>query len=93
MAAEGVPIAEGEAICAGELVDVAITGRLLRIFAARGNWWARVTLGGAAAAIAEAIDVPLIAVRLPDRLYRRVGAPAEAPPKPLEGLPASGAAV
>lgn len=72
-------LSDGEAEVAGEAVGVAIDGRLQRVFAEGGHWWARIALGGLANDIGGSIDVPLICVRLADRLYRRVEVPGASP--------------
>jgi hypothetical protein len=65
----------GEAGCDGEPVTVTISARLHGVYASGGKWWARVELAGETADFAQSISVPLISVRMAERLHPRVEAP------------------
>lgn len=65
----------GEVTCDGEPVTVAISALLRGVYASGGRWWARVELAGETEDFAQSIAVPLISVRLADRLHLRVEAP------------------
>lgn len=72
-------VASGEALCNGEAVTVQITGRLRRVFGSGGHFWAQIEACGVAAGIGEYLKVPLICVRMADKLHPEVKVPDTSP--------------
>jgi hypothetical protein len=77
--AERSALSAGEAEVFGEPVDVVFSGHLRKVFAAKGQWWAKVALVGEGADITASLDVPLICVRLWPKLYGAVQVPGASP--------------